>query len=116
MFISVRWFWVNRTNRPARRNQYNCGFSTDSLSFIPLPCPCSELGAVDYARLGQQVAHVSLDGTYREVEPSRDLLVRQTLSDEPDDLEFTRADPKGLGGPRPRDAERQCDGILDGQA
>jgi hypothetical protein len=58
---------------------------------------------------------MTLDCTDREVQPRRDLLIGQALSHEPDDVDLTPADPEGERGPRSRRAERQRDGVVDGQ-
>ncbi len=57
-----------------------------------------DLHPVAQAQLGQDAGNVALDGGLAEVEPGRDLGVRQPLGDQPHDLEFSLAEAPSRGG------------------
>jgi hypothetical protein len=58
----------------------------------PARAPRRELRAVHHASLGQHMSDMTFDRTNWEVQPARYLLVRQTLSDQPDDVDLALAD------------------------
>ena len=65
-----------------------------------------ELGARPGARLAHQALHVLLNGSGRDMEPSRDLLVRQALGDEHKHVSLAGGDAEPGPAARRRPAQQ----------
>ena len=112
-----------RASRPAPRSR-PCSSARRRGSTDParrsarraLPCrsspnePGGDLGAVVQAKLVHHVEHVVLGGPDRQAQPGRDLLVRQALGDQADDLQLAIGQ---RASPASELRERGCDGCLE---